>query len=160
MALEAARLPGGIGRAGLPPEEVPSVGPAGRGDPGPGGHGNSAVHPDTGREPGRHGPGAGTGRIPGPRGEHIPAGVGDLRGAAGTSPRGGVRRHLLGPGRTATLEPAEPGRRGLRRIAGGPEAGRRGTSSRGGLHRGAGPVFCFKTIIPEAQEHLLAASGR
>ena len=76
----------------------------------------------------------------GPRGEHVPAGVGDLRGPAGTSPRGGVRRHLLGPGRTATLEPAEPGRRGLRRIAGGPEAGRRGTSSRGGLHRRAGPV--------------------
>ena len=23
-----------------------------------------------------------------------------------------------------------------------------------------GPVFCFKTIIPDAQEHLLAASGR
>ena len=62
-------------RAGLPPEEVPSVGPAVRGDPGPGGHGNSAVHPDTGREPGRHGPGAGTGRIPGPRGEHNLVGV-------------------------------------------------------------------------------------
>ena len=23
-----------------------------------------------------------------------------------------------------------------------------------------GPFFCYKTIIPEAQEHLLAASGR
>ena len=48
--------------------------------PWPGGHGNSTVHPDAGREPGRHGPGAGTGRIPGPGGEHVPAGVGDLRG--------------------------------------------------------------------------------